>query len=233
VGILVALAAIALLGVFAWPLLHPETVGGPKPASAPAAVANPRSQAAGAEAASSPNPAPASAPAAEAHAAPPAADEPAGPLCDQKFEAAAARALPLPAGATVRRGPPVRGAAWTWVNLWAAWCKPCKEEMPLLVEWAQALRARGAPLKVVFVSLDDDERQLQRYLKAEGAGIDGEVLWASDAAGRARFLQGAGLATPPTLPAQILLDPQGRMRCLRSGSVTRRDLDEATRTFGW
>ena len=54
---------------------------------------------------------------------------------------------------------------WVWVNVWAAYCAPCKEEMPRLLGWQEKLRAAGALLDVVFVSVGDDERQLQRFLE--------------------------------------------------------------------
>jgi hypothetical protein len=105
--------------------------------------------------------------------------------------------------------------------------------MPLLAAWARDLRARGAALRVVFLSLDDDERQLQRYMRGEGAGIEGDFLWAEEAEVRTRFLAAAGLGDSPTLPVQVLIDPAGKLRCVRVGSITRKELDEATRLFKW
>ena len=36
------------------------------------------------------------------------------------------------------------GGAWTWINFWAAWCVPCKEEMPRLMGWEKKLAAGEA-----------------------------------------------------------------------------------------
>ncbi|MBM4395138.1 MAG: TlpA family protein disulfide reductase [Deltaproteobacteria bacterium] len=234
IGVLVLLGAIALLGVFAWPLLHPEDIpgGGRGAAKGPEAGASRAMRATTETVTSQPDPGtapevPATAATADTAAAP------SGPLCDTLNDAASGRSIQLPNVPLVRRGPPVRAPAWTWVNLWAAWCKPCKEEMPLLAAWARDLRARGAAVRVVFLSLDDDERQLQRYMRGEGAGIEGDFLWTEDASARARFMNAAGLEDSPTLPVQVLIDPAGKLRCVRVGSITRKEMDEATRLFKW
>jgi len=156
-----------------------------------------------------------------------------GPLCDRSFEAGRSQPLSLPAGPVIRAGAPVRARAWTWVNLWAAWCKPCKEEMPLLSSWAARRREAGAALRVVFLSVDDDERQLRRFLEDQGRSVPDEFRWVPDEAIRSRFYHAIGVEDPPTLPVQVVLDPEGRLRCVRTGSISERDLDEAARLFGW
>jgi thiol-disulfide isomerase/thioredoxin len=233
VAILLLLVAMALLGVFLWTYLKPETVvKGAKPET----FSEVRSQAVETDRPAPPAPrgaeGPAAAEAPAAHAAPaqPAAT---GPLCDTLLDASSARALSLPPGRTIKKGPAVRSGAWTWVSLWAAWCKPCKEEMPLLSDWAGRLRSRGAAIKATFLSVDDDERQLSRYMAAQGQGIFGDFLWVHDEAARARFYDAIGVKNPPTLPVQVILDPAGRLRCVRVGSISQKELDEATRTFGW
>lgn len=227
---LMFLVALGVLAVVAWPLLRPLDRPG---SSRTAPIPIERTQVVSGDAAT-----PAADPDAPAPSAPPrgpasAPDAPAGPLCDRAPDGSTAEVLSLPPGPTLRPGPRVRGPAWTWVNLWAAWCKPCKEEMPLLSAWAAARRDRGTPLRVLFLSVDDDERQLARYLDDQGRTLPDEVRWVRDESARSRFYRALGIADPPTLPVQVLLDPQGRLRCLRAGSITPRDLDEAARRFGW
>src|SRR5688572_20732953 len=53
---------------------------------------------------------------------------------------------------------------WTWVNFWAAWCVPCKQELPLLFGWQKKLEGR---VEFRYISLDDDERQLRDFLSRE------------------------------------------------------------------
>src|SRR5262249_12055927 len=75
--------------------------------------------------------------------------------------ATATDATPPPAGL------PVGVGKWVWITLWAAWCGPCKEEMPRLVTWQEKLRASGVLIDLAFVSMDDDERQTRRFLDAQ------------------------------------------------------------------
>src|SRR5258706_9053160 len=50
-------------------------------------------------------------------------------------EKAPSFALPALAGAAT---PPAQDG-WRWVNVWATWCKPCVEELPLLGRWHDQL----------------------------------------------------------------------------------------------
>lgn len=219
---LMFLVALGVLAVVAWPLLRPKDAPGSRTAPLPVERALVVSGDAATAAAPAPPPEPAAVP-----------DTPSGPLCDRAPEGARAEVVSLPPGPTLRPGARVHGPAWTWVNLWAAWCKPCKEEMPLLSAWAARLREGGAPLRVLFLSVDDDERQLNRYLDDQGRALPDEFRWVRDESARSRFYRALGIEDPPTLPVQVLLDPQGRLRCLRVGSISPRDLDAAARRFGW
>lgn len=219
------LVALGLLAVVAWPLFHPREAHRPGRALPPVERVLVVSGDAGTRLADPDVSVEASSVQGNDSAAD---DTPTSPLCDREPQ----RLVSLPPGPTLRRGPQLR-APWTWVNLWAAWCKPCKEEMPLLSAWASRLRERGTSLRVLFMSVDDDERQLTRFMDDQGRTLPDEFRWIQDESARSRFYRALGIADPPTLPVQVLLDPQGRVRCLRVGSVTAHDLDEAARRFGW
>jgi thiol-disulfide isomerase/thioredoxin len=155
----------------------------------------------------------------------------AGPLCDRLLEPGQGPRVALPRGQTLRGAAPEGPRGWRWVNLWAAWCKPCIEEMPVLQAWAHEL-GRRAP-HITYLSIDDDERQLRRFLAGAGRELDGHVTWVEEEAARAAFFEALELPNPPTLPAQVILDPAGRVRCVRVGSISRRELDKASRDFAW
>ena len=47
------------------------------------------------------------------------------------------------------------------VNIWASWCAPCRTEMPLLQEAADAYAGRAV---ILGVASNDDPREAQRFL---------------------------------------------------------------------
>jgi thiol-disulfide isomerase/thioredoxin len=48
------------------------------------------------------------------------------------------------------------------LDIWASWCAPCKEEMPLLDEMAGRLRKRG--VEIIAVSIDEDRASAEAFL---------------------------------------------------------------------
>lgn len=114
-------------------------------------------------------------------------------------------------------------AGFTWVNFWAAWCAPCKEEIPRLSSWPAELQKRGRKLKLAFVSLDDDERQLRQFL--EGGALR-STYWLKEGKERDEWLKAAGVDADPELPIHLLVDSSGRIRCKVQGAVEDADLAE-------
>lgn len=171
------------------------------------------------------------APTAEPTPAPVAvAPKPRPVLCDGQLDAAATpfkpKALPqrisLDATRELDRDPLERERGrWTWVNFWAAWCVPCKEELPLLFRWQKALEGK---VNFRFVSLDDDERQLREFLSREGADGLTSTYWLPDGALRQAWLAALKLSSEPELPLQLLIDPEGKLRCRVQGAVEPGDL---------
>jgi thiol-disulfide isomerase/thioredoxin len=121
---------------------------------------------------------------------------------------------------------PFGHGAWTWVNLWAAWCVPCKEEMPMLRSWQGKLAGERVPLKVLFVSIDDDARQLETFLGSQPEGGTRSTYWLRDGKERAAWLKEVGYQADPELPAHVLIDPSGKIRCRQQGAVEEADYAE-------
>jgi thiol-disulfide isomerase/thioredoxin len=115
---------------------------------------------------------------------------------------------------------------WTWINLWAAWCAPCKEEMPRLTAFASRVAQQGGDLSLAFVSLDDDERQLEQFLAAQPDGGVKATFWLREGHERDDWLAAAGLRRDPALPVQLLVDPKGKVRCTVNGAVSDADYGE-------
>jgi thiol-disulfide isomerase/thioredoxin len=115
---------------------------------------------------------------------------------------------------------------WTWLNFWAAWCAPCKEEIPRLLGFEQKLSASGAAFRLSFVSLDDDERQLQDFLDGQPSAGLRASYWLKEGKEREDWLKSAGQNPDAPLPFHLLIDPKGKIRCAIQGAVEDGDYAE-------
>jgi thiol-disulfide isomerase/thioredoxin len=166
---------------------------------------------------------PASAPSATATAR---AAGPARQVCAGQSTRAAPKGPLKTAAATGVEAPPASlplgVGKWVWVNLWAAWCGPCKEEIPRILSWQDKLRAAGVMIDLAFVSLDDDERETRRFLEAQPAGGVRATYWLPEN-DRAGWLGSLGLKGSTQLPVQVLVAPSGQVACVIEGAVEDRD----------
>ncbi len=130
-------------------------------------------------------------------------------------------------GAMPLDGKIATGKGWTWINLCASWCGPCKEEIPRLRGWEKKVAAAGTPMQLVFVSIDDDERQLDQFLAAQPDSGVHAALWAKSGPIRDAFLGGLKIKDSPELPEHVLVDPSGKVRCVIEGAVDDGDYAQA------
>ena len=93
-----------------------------------------------------------------------------------------------------------------FLNFWATWCPPCREEMPAMERLYARHRARG--FVVVAVSVDADPRVIAPFLKASGftfpVGLDPKMDVANAYGVRA-------------LPSSFIVDRQGNLAALAMG----------------
>jgi thiol-disulfide isomerase/thioredoxin len=114
---------------------------------------------------------------------------------------------------------PVGKGRWTWLNFWAAWCVPCREEIPRLRSWEKKLNAGKDRFRLVFVSLDDDERQLESFLDKQPSEGLTTTYWIKEGDAREEWFSALDMDPDPQLPAHILVDPKGSVRCIVDGAV--------------
>jgi thiol-disulfide isomerase/thioredoxin len=116
------------------------------------------------------------------------------------------------------------GGGYTWVNFWAAWCAPCKEEIPRLLRFQQELAKSSPGFKLSFISLDDDERQLSAFLSSQAPSGLRRTYWLKEGKEREDWLKAAALEADPELPFHLLFDPKGKLRCVVKGALEDSDL---------
>lgn len=102
------------------------------------------------------------------------------------------------------------------VNFWATWCKPCREEMPMLVELHHEYQDKA--FQIVGIALDDVQQA--RDFAAE-LGIDYPILvGTTDVMGVVRLYGNLS----GVLPYSVLIDRDGIIRWTRLGELKDDDL---------
>lgn len=159
------------------------------------------------------------------------------PLCGGHLDAEGRSVPKKPIGRRAAEGatePPAEPSyqGFTWVNFWAAWCVPCREEIPRLLSWQSRLGGQGKNFHVMFVSLDDDERQLAAFLGAQPASGLRATYWLHEGKERVDWLAAAGVDPDPDLPQHLLVDAKGKVRCRVRGAVEDADFDALSALVG-
>jgi thiol-disulfide isomerase/thioredoxin len=85
-----------------------------------------------------------------------------------------------------------------FLNFWATWCVPCRQEMPALERLHQAYRDRG--LVILTVNFKESESQVRAFVQE--LGLDMAVALDRDGAASRRFRVHG-------LPVSLLIDPEG------------------------
>ncbi len=100
----------------------------------------------------------------------------------------------------------LKGKVWV-LNVWASWCVACKEEHPLLLDFA---KSGVAPL--VGLDYKDQRKDALQYLRQQGNPYD---LIAMDKDGRVGIDYGVY-----GVPETYIIDKQGVIRFKQIGPVT-------------
>lgn len=140
-------------------------------------------------------------------------------LCDVLEPAGHGPRFEYPA---LRAPPPAPGAGHRWINVWATWCPPCVEELPLLGRFRDQLRGAGAEIDLVLLSVDQSPEPVQKFA-AQHPEVSSS-LQIKDSAELEPWLKKVGLDSGATLPIHLFVDPAGKVRCARTGALRESDL---------
>lgn len=158
--------------------------------------------------------------------------EPASRWCDSSYTSQAPD-LTLPPLATAKSTVPVGlpKKKRTWVNLWATWCQPCLREMPLLLKWRDELRKDGVDVDIVFLSLDEDVPAYEAFLAAHKELAQSTVVRASSQREYTQWATTQLKDASMPIPIHLLSSADGKLRCVRSGSLREGDYPAARALF--
>lgn len=115
--------------------------------------------------------------------------------------------------------PEVKG--WQWINVWATWCVPCVEEIPLIMRWEKRLRSDGSPVSLVFVSADDNGQVVAAFRAEHTAMPDGPRL--ADPGDLGAWVKSLGLPSAVSIPIHVFVRPDGQVACARAGALSTAD----------
>ena len=91
------------------------------------------------------------------------------------------------------------------LDLWASWCPPCREELPLLDDLSMRLRGQG--VEIIAVSVDEDRAAADELLRQRPRW---HLTLAHDPSV-------ADLLKPPTMPSSYVIDARGRLQDINAG----------------
>lgn len=113
------------------------------------------------------------------------------------------------------------------VNLWATWCVPCVQELPVFNKLYKEYA--GQPVKVLLVSLDfkeDYPMKLATFL--ERKRILPPVVWLSDTNPN-DFVPKVDKAWEGSIPATLIIHPGKGYKKFIEGQVTEREVEKAVK----
>jgi cytochrome c biogenesis protein CcmG/thiol:disulfide interchange protein DsbE len=94
------------------------------------------------------------------------------------------------------------------LDIWASYCDPCREELPLLDAMATRLRPKG--IEIVAVSIDENRDDAAGWVKAHGSSWS--LSFAHDPEG-----QLAQSLKVPRMPSSYIVDRAGIIRQVNAG----------------
>jgi alkyl hydroperoxide reductase subunit AhpC len=91
------------------------------------------------------------------------------------------------------------------IDFWAAWCNPCRMEMPNVIKTYEELHKKG--FEIIGVSLDNEREKFQGYLRDNS-----KMEWPQLYDGKYWMSEYAKLYAVNSIPATFLVDKKGIIR---------------------
>jgi thiol-disulfide isomerase/thioredoxin len=95
------------------------------------------------------------------------------------------------------------------LDVWASWCVPCKQELPMLDDIASRVRRQG--IEILAVSVDQERDNVVKFLRGHGKW---SLTIAHDPRGEI-----ADRLQPEKMPTSYIIDRAGIIRYVNSGFV--------------
>ena len=109
---------------------------------------------------------------------------------------------------TVQHLPQLARGQLRVINLWASWCGPCRQEMPMLA----TLQGTESDVQFLFINQGESVHTLRAYLQQAQLQMQGVWLDDSSALGSAMGVSG--------LPATLFVNGQGQVVDLHFGVIS-------------
>lgn len=100
-----------------------------------------------------------------------------------------------------------------FVNFWATWCTPCREEMPAMQELYERYRDQG--LVILAINMEEDEARVRRWV--EQGGFTYTFVLDSDGQQVKRYNVNAA-------PTSYFIGRDGVIRDLKLGAISRDEM---------
>ena len=99
----------------------------------------------------------------------------------------------------------------------------------MLLAWRDKLRTAGVDLELAFVSIDEDERELKRFLDKQPAGGVQASYWIADESTQKTWFAALGHEETPALPVHAFVSPAGKLACVVNGVLEPTDFEAVRR----
>ena len=116
---------------------------------------------------------------------------------------------------------PPENNAWRWINIWATWCAPCVEELPMIREWTDRLASDGVDVELLLLSADQSDEAIEQFAREHTEAQGSHRV--SDTEALPAWVASAGLDEGAPLPIHLFVDSDRRVRCARTGALRDRD----------